>query len=518
MRKYLLSFCISVLWHPVFAQDMNPSEIDTLINRTMRTFDVPGISAGIVKDGKVVYAKGFGVNSLSEKQKVDEKTRFGIASNSKAFTAATIGILVDEGKINWDDPVRKYIPEFKLYDPYVSENFTIRDLLTHRSGLGLGAGDLMLFPDSNNFTLPDIIHNLQFLKPVSGFRTKFDYDNNLYVVAGELVARVSGMSWDEFVESRILKPLHMDHSAACYERLADKSNVAAPHAPVNGKLEVVARDNFKLGHSAGGMICSIEDMNKWMMAQLNHGISAGDSQRIFSKKAQEEMWSPQTILPVRGPGPYNTHFSAYGMGFFLSDVKGYKQVAHTGGLAGMVTQVTLIPELNLGIVVLTNQEAGSAFSAITNQLKDHYLGLTGTDRVKEYGEALKHRQENAGKIVDSVWHISDDAYRKKSTAAFAPYAGTYEDPWFGKVTISEKNGKLYFLSARAYKIQGEMYYFRGNTFLVKWQDRSMNADAFVSFCLDDEGHGNAFTMKTISPATDFSFDFQDLDFKRSAKP
>src|SRR6476620_8967904 len=209
---------------------MSSKKIDQLVENTMKTFDVPGIAVAVVKDGKVIHSKGYGVRSLNTKEKVDENTLFGIASNSKAFTAATLGILVDEGKIKWDDKVRDYIPEFKLYSPFVTEEFTIRDLLTHRSGLGLGAGDLMFFPDSSDFTLKDLIYNLRFLKPVSSFRTKYDYDNNLYIVAGEVVSRVSGKSWDDFVEERILGPLGMTHSACSFDRLKDKTNVIDGHA------------------------------------------------------------------------------------------------------------------------------------------------------------------------------------------------------------------------------------------------------------------------------------------------
>jgi len=200
MQKSIISFLFSILTISVCAQPLTSKQIDELAARSMKAFDVPGIAVAVIKDGKVIHSKGYGVRSLNTMQPVDENTLFGIASNSKAFTAAALGILVDEGKIKWDDKVRKYIPEFQLYVPWVTEEFTIRDLLTHRSGMGLGAGDLMFFPDSSDFTLKDILHNLQFLKPVSSFRTKYDYDNNLYIVAGEGVARVSGQSWDDFVE------------------------------------------------------------------------------------------------------------------------------------------------------------------------------------------------------------------------------------------------------------------------------------------------------------------------------
>ena len=240
-----LIFCCST---SLYCQQLSNTQIDSLVERSMKAFDVPGIAVGIIKDGKIIHAKGYGVRSLNTKQQTDENTLFGIASNSKAFTCTALGMLVDEGKIKWDDKVRDYIPEFKLYSPYVTEEFTIRDLLTHRSGLGLGAGDLMFFPDSSDFELKDIIYNLRFLKQVSGFRTKYDYDNLLYIVAGEVLARVTGKSWDAFVEERIFKPLGMDKTAGSFDRLKDKSNVIEGHAAVNGKVQVIARSKIGRAH------------------------------------------------------------------------------------------------------------------------------------------------------------------------------------------------------------------------------------------------------------------------------
>ena len=206
--KFFVSALIVLFSHCIVtAQVMSTSQVDSLVERTLKTFDVPGIAVAIVKDDKIIHAKGYGVRSLNTMEKVDENTLYGIASNSKAFTAAALGMLADEGKLKWDDKVTDYIPEFKMYNPYVTDEFTIRDLLTHRSGLGLGAGDLMFWPDSNNFTLKDIIHNLRYLKQVSGFRTKYDYDNLMYIVAGEVVKRISGISWEDFIETRIMQPL-----------------------------------------------------------------------------------------------------------------------------------------------------------------------------------------------------------------------------------------------------------------------------------------------------------------------
>lgn len=516
MKKSATSFVLLIIYIISYSQPLSSKAIDSLAERSMKAFDVPGIAVAVIKDGKVIHSKGYGVRSLNTMQKVDENTLFGIASNSKAFTAAALGMLVDEGKIKWDDKVRDYVPEFKLYSPYVSEEFTIRDLLTHRSGLGLGAGDLMFFPDSSDFVLKDIIYNLRFLKPVSGFRTKYDYDNNLYIVAGEVIARVSGQSWDDFIEERIMKPIGMAHSAASPDRIKDKSNMIDGHAPVEGKVQVIARSSLKVGHSAGGINSSIADLSKWVMVQLANGkYGEGLNKQLFSEEAHEEMWTPQTIIPVHGPSPYNTHFAAYGLGFFISDVKGYKQISHTGGLEGMVTQITMIPELHLGIIVLTNQQEGGAFSSITNQIKDAYLGIKGTDRVAEYSGRRKQSVEGEKKLMDSIWHEINEAGKKITGNDYSLYTGTFTDKWFGDVFIAVKNGKLWFDSKRSPKLTGEMFAYKGNTFVVKWRDRSMDADAFVSFSLDENGKASSIAMKPISPLTDFSYDFQDLDLRRT---
>jgi CubicO group peptidase (beta-lactamase class C family) len=497
------------------SQEISTGSIDSLVEKTIASFRVPGIAVGVVKDGKIIHAKGYGFRSFKNRQPVTPNTQFGIASNSKAFTAAALGILVEQGKIKWEDHVRDYIPEFKLYDPYVTEHFTIKDLLTHRSGMGLGAGDLMFFPDSSDFTLKDIIYNLRFLPQVSEFRTKYDYDNNLYIVAGEVVARVSGISWDEFVEKNIFNPLGMGTTAGSYERLSSYQDVIDGHAPVNGEVQVIPRNTLRVGHAAGGIYSNINDLSKWLICLMNKGVSA-EGKRILSDATVKEMWTPQTILPVYNPGVYNVHFNSYGLGFFLSDVLGKIQVTHTGGLEGMVTQITMLPELKLGIIVLTNQQEGYAFYTITNTIKDSYLGSKKIDWLQRLVKARKDELEEATKITDSV-----EAEIKKATTAstydWKSFIGTYRDPWMGDVMILEKNGQPWLQMKRSPKLTGRMYPYKGTTMVVRWIDRSMDADAYVNFGLDEEGKGKSIRMKAISPLTDFSYDFHDLKFERVEK-
>ena len=512
MKRTVLFLLMAITYISVQAQ-LSSTTIDSLVNATMKTFEVPGIAVAIVKDGKVVHSKGYGVRSLANNLPVDENTLFGIASNSKAFTTAALGMLVDAGKIKWDDRVTDYIPEFKMYDPYVTDAFTIRDLLTHRSGLGLGSGDLMFFPDGGNFTKEEMIRNIRFLKPVSAFRTKYDYDNNLYMVAGEVIARVSGMSWEDFIEQKIMAPIGFTTSKASYNRVVNNTDIIDAHAPADGKVIMIPHDWNPNVDAAGGIMSNLTDLEKWVILQMNDG-RYGDGKQLFSKAVHEEMWSPQTIIQQQG-GPYNTHFSAYGLGWFLADVKGYKQVSHTGGLAGTVTQVTLIPELKLGIIVLTNQQQGVAFSTITNTIKDSYLGYPDRGWLKTYTARYNAGLENERKINEQI--AKDIATQQKNNppkTVDSLFTGTYNDKWFGDVIISEKNGALWFSSVKSPRLNGPISAYKGNTFIVKWTDRSFDADAFIMFGLDKDGKANSFTMAAISPLTDFSFDFQDLELKR----
>jgi CubicO group peptidase (beta-lactamase class C family) len=513
MRK-LIALLILLITCNSFAQ-ISEKQVDELVENTQKSFNVPGIAVAIVKDGKVVLSKGYGLKSILTKEKVDANTLFGIASNSKAFTTAALAMLVDEKKLNWDDKVIHYLPDFKMYNEYVTNEFTIRDLVTHRSGLGLGAGDLMIWPDGSDFKATDIIHNLQYLKPVSAFRTKYDYDNLLYIVAGEVIAKISGKSWCDFIEERIMKPLEMNHSAASFVRLKDSTNIIAPHVPTDGKLKIISRYKNQTFDAAAGIYSSVNDLSKWMILQLQNGKYGSEKQyQLFSKKEQNEMWSLQTIIPTNTRPPYNTHFSGYGLGWFLSDVKGYKQVTHTGGLEGIVTQTTLFPELNLGIVVLTNQQSGAAFSAITNTIKDSYLDIPFTNYVEMYSKREKDNIAAADKTTAEVWATVANNGKEKKKIDLKNYSGTYIDNWFGKIELSEKKGKLFFKSIRSPQLAGEVFFYKDNTFTVKWNNRSFNADAFLFFEMDEKGMSSSLKMKPISDLTDFSYDFQDLDFVR----
>ena len=499
-----------------FAQ-ISSQKIDSLVELALVKFKVAGAAVAVVKDGKIIHSKGYGVADLNTKKTVNENTDFQIASNTKAFTTTALAILEEEGKLKWTDKVKDHIPEFKMYNDYVTENFNILDLLTHRSGLGLGVGDLMFFPDGSNFTIKDVVTAFQYFTPVSAFRTQFDYDNLLYIVAGEVIARVSGMSYENFVQKRILEPLEMKNSFVG-SLLKDRSNLAAPHSSESGTIKAIDSYDIGMGSAAGGIFSNVTDMSKWMMLRMNKGKYGKDlKSRLFSLKNHNEMWRIHTVTETDRNPRYNSHFSGYGLGWDLSDVKGNLKVGHTGGLPGMLSIVTMYPDLNLGIVILTNTEngGGGLFSAVTNTIADSYLGLPDYGWINKYAFYMNQQKGAGDEVTKKVWAKAETA--KNTIIKNEDYVGIYEDKWFGKMEVFEKEKQLWIKSYRSPKLNGPMAYYNANSFAVKWEYQAMNCDAFAMFALDETGKAQSIKMKGISPNIDFSFDFHDLDLKRISK-
>ena len=498
----------------LFAQ-LSSTQIDSLVNNAMKIFKVAGSAVAIVKDGKIIYEKGFGVKSAKTNEPVNEHTNFAIASNSKAFTTAALAILVEEGKIKWTDKVVDHIPEFTMYNPYVQQNFNIQDLLTHRSGLGLGMGDLMFFPDGSDFTIDHLLSSFQYFKPVSAFRTKWDYDNLLYLVAGELIARKSGMTWEEFIKSRIFEPLKMDNSYAALDNMLNKDNLASPHNGDSGTLKVLPDFNEMINGAAGGIYSNVDDICNWMLLQLNKGKYGENLEnQLFVEESQREMWKIHTTMDASRNPRYNSHFAGYGLGWFLTDKKGNMEVSHTGGLPGMLSKTLLIPDLNLGIVVLTNTEPGGGglFYAVSAAIEDSYLGLDDFKWTDKLAKNLKDRAEKGDEVSKKVWETVEA--NKSIKVDETKFIGTYNDIWFGEMEVLKKGNQLWIKSQHSPKLNGAMYFYNANTFAIKWEYQDMNCDAFAMFSLDENGLAQSIKMKGISPNIDFSFDFQDLDLVR----
>ncbi|WP_178986553.1 serine hydrolase [Winogradskyella helgolandensis] len=513
LKRLFISFLI--VFSCLLNAQIEEQQLDDLIKETLTIFEVPGISVGIFKDGKIVYSKGHGVRSLTNKKDMNAETLVGVASNSKGFTCFALAMMVDAGKLNWDDKVRKHIPEFQLYDAWVTEEFTVRDLVTHRSGMGLGAGDLMFFPEGSDFTVSDIINNVKYLEPESSFRSEFAYNNNMFIIAGEVLKRVSGLSWEDFIETKIMKPVGMLSSKASYNRVKDKSNIIDAHTMTEGKVIQIPHDWSETANPAGGIVSNVLDMLTWAQFLMNDAVTE-HGERLLSEEQFHELWQLQTPLKVSADDSYASNFKGYGLGWFVADVKGgHKQVYHTGGLLGTVTQFTMIPDLDLGIVVLTNQMNGSAFSTITNTIKDAYLGYENRNWLEQYGK----RNEDFIKYNDSIKAAVYSKVEKAKTLKLLPkpkyIVGTYTDDWFGDVIISHdaKNGYV-IESSRSSRLFGELLPLNATTFVAKWNDRSYDADVYVKFTFNEKGEAISATMDYIAPITDFSFNFGDLELKK----
>jgi CubicO group peptidase (beta-lactamase class C family) len=514
LLKYL--FFIYLVPSTTFAQ-ISSKQIDSLVADALLKFKVAGVAIAVVKDGKVIHSKGYGLADINSKIAVNENTNFQIASNTKAFTTTALAILEEEGKIKWDDKVIDHISEFKMYDDYVTQNFNILDLLTHRSGLGLGAGDLMFYPDGTNFTIQDVVSCFQYFKPVSTFRTEFNYDNLLYMVAGEIIARSSGMSYELFVQKRIIEPLEMNNSFVGYLQ-KDKSNLAMPHSSESGILKTIDSYAIGIADAAGGIFSNVADLSKWMIVHLNKGRYGTDlNSSLFSLQNHTEMWRIHTVLETNQNPRYNSHFNGYGLGWFLSDVAGKLEVYHTGALPGMLSNVTMYPDLNLGIVILTNTENGGAglFSSVSNTIADSYLGLDDYAWIDKIFKWSNEDKNEGDSVTKKTWEQVE--LSKKNKVKNENFIGIYTDSWFGDVEVFEKNKQLWIKCYRSPKLNGPMAFYQENTFAIKWEYQAMNCDAFAMFYFDDTGKAQSIKMKGISPNIDFSFDFQDLDLVRKEK-
>ncbi|HEX5343322.1 MAG TPA: serine hydrolase [Duganella sp.] len=486
--------------------------LDADVNRALKTFDVPGMAIAIVKDGKVVTAKGYGVRKLGDPTPVDGKTLFEIASNSKAFTAAGLAMLVDEGKLAWDDPVTKHLPGFQMYDSYVTGQMTVRDLLVHRSGLGLGAGDLLWWP-STTFSSDDIIGKLRYIKPATSFRASYAYDNLLYIVAGKIIADKAGKPWGEAMQERILTPLGMTGTKTSVAEMLATSDYSAPHSKINDKISVVKPMPVPNAVGAVGINTNAEDIARWMTLLLNEGKMENGKQ-LFSAKQAAEMWTAQTPMRIREPKPAlaatKPNFFAYGLGFQLRDYKGRKIAMHGGALQGFYSTVLMVPEEKLGIAILTNAENSPAMASLYYRILDQYLKVQPTDWIKLYAdqEAEMHKEELArqGKLQGAR------AADSKPSLPLSAYDGEYEDAWYGKVSIREEGGKRIMRFERTPDLSGELEHFQHDSFIVRWKERNFNADAYVTFALNPDGSIERMKMEPISTETDFSYDFRDLNF------
>ncbi|MBD0325825.1 MAG: serine hydrolase [Pyrinomonadaceae bacterium] len=506
--------CLLLLIAPLssFAQtDMAArlKEIDEYAQKAMQDWRVPGFAIAIVKDDAVVFAKGYGVRKMGETTPVDERTLFAIASNTKAFTAAALATLVDEKKIKWDDPVTQYLPGFQLYDPYVTRELTIRDLISHRSGLATFGGDLLWYDTTYN--RDEILRRIRHLKPTSSFRSKYGYQNVMFLAAGQIVAAVTGKSWDDYIRERFLTPLGMTTTTTTITAFKSTDNIAAPHNELDGKMRVVRYSNVDGVGPAASLNSNVAEMAQWLRLQLARGKFNG--KQIFSAASSREMWSPQTIVPIsESSEKFNPtrHFNTYGLGWFLSDYHGRKVVSHGGGLDGMISQTAMMPEENLGVVVLTNSETSLA-SILVNKTFDVFLGVAKRDWS---AELLARVNQGKAAAQDAEKKLEDErAKNTKPSLALAQYAGRYTGAMYGDARITEENGKLVIRLAPAPNFVGDLEHWQYDTFRVKWRDTVSYPfpKGFITFNLNAQGKVDEMKIDVPNP----DFDFKELEFKRA---
>jgi CubicO group peptidase (beta-lactamase class C family) len=501
-----------------------PADLDAYAQHVLEAFETPGMSVAIVERGQPTVLRSYGVRRMGQPAQVDENTLFAIGSTTKAFTSAVLATMVDEGKLTWDTRVSDVLPGFKLQDAYASSEMTVRDLLVHRSGLGLGAGDLLFYPPSER-SRAEIVHSLRYIKPASSFRSTFAYSNMMYLVAGEVIKAVGGASWEEAVRQRIFDPLQMISTTTSSVLPAD-ANRAWPHSRVTTDMRgdgpvvaLTAPANIDIVGPAGSIQSSTADIARWLELQLGRGLDPRTSKRVFSEAQAREMWTPQMVVPVasnpQGLEAAQAAYKAYSLGWLVSDFRGTQIVAHGGGVPGMVVLLAIVPSRDVAFAIFLNSEETHALSAMQYMLLDHYLGVASPDWT---GALVTARQARIASGREAL--AADAAGQKKRVTAKARgpslpldgYAGRYRDAWYGDATIERTATGLNIRLERTPALAGPLEHVRFDTFVARWADRSLE-DAYVTFALDADGAIDRMTMKAVSPLADFSFDYPDLLFK-----
>ncbi len=483
-------------------------ELDAKFEKVLIDYNIPGMAVAIVKDGQVLLSKGYGVKKTNSNEKVDDKTLFAIASNSKAFTSAALAILVDEGKIKWSDKVRAYLPYFELYNPYVSSEMTIQDLLSHRSGLATFSGDLIWYGTTHS--REEVIRRAKYLQPVHGFREAFGYSNIMYLAAGEVIEKVSGKSWDDFIKEKFFVPLGMKESNTSIRDFKPNGNIATPHNEVNGKnipIEYVNWDNI---NAAGSINSSVSELTQWIKLQLNKGTL--DGRKIWNEQRSYEMWENITAKPVNKWQRENMpsrHFSGYGLGWDVMEYGGMKVINHGGGYDGMISKTVLVPEINLGFVILTNN-ISSLPSTIAYDILDEYLGV----RDNKDWTAISLQSKKDGEAADKKAIEEDEAARIKNTKpslALKDYAGTYSSEMYGDVVISIGAGDKLIIDFKPTALfKGELTHWHYDTFQLSWTTQMMLPKGKATFVLDAEGKPTELKVVVENP----DFDFTELKLLR----
>ncbi|MEX2150458.1 MAG: serine hydrolase [Steroidobacteraceae bacterium] len=499
-----------------------PEGFDARVEELMRQQDIPGAVVAIVENGETTLARGYGVKNLQHPQPVGPDSLFQIGSTTKAFTAAALAILVDEGKIRWDDPVIDHLPGFRMYDPWVTREMTIRDLLVHRSGLGRGQGDLLYVP-ATTISRAETVKRLRHLKPATSFRSTFAYDNILYIVAGELIEAVTGVTWEAFVRDRLLRPAGMMTSVTNDADRLIAADRAFPHGRMGeilgvGKQQPLNEKAVALGANsapAGAIAAGANDLARWLGVQLAGGGVPGSDSQLFTEASAREMWQPVVPIPITPlPGPLadaTPRFRAYALGWIVQDYRGHRILQHGGGTQGFRAIVVLIPEKKTGFAIANNSDDNAFVPGLTYELLDHYLGQPKHDWPGAYEEFFAARSAAA---IEAIRAAAAARPQSAPSLPLAGYAGNYADPWYGPIAIREQGGALSIEFLQTPGMTGPLEHWAYDTFIVRWPDRLIEP-AYVTFALDAGGRPERISMKAVSPVADFSFDYHDLAFSPS---
>jgi CubicO group peptidase (beta-lactamase class C family) len=483
--------------------------LDAYFIRALTDWDVPGMAVAIVKDGRVVIEKGYGVRERGKPGHVDDRTLFAIASNTKAFTAAAIAALVDQQKVGWDEPVRQYLPRFELQDPLASADLRVRDLLSHRSGLGTFSGDLLWY--NTTFDVEDVLRRARYLQPRSPFRTTYGYSNLMFLAAGQVVATASGTTWDGFVQAHFLNPLGMKDTLTSVRAVPGRENVATPHGPVGTGSRPYPWYDSQAGGAAGGLVSSAHDMTRWLLLQLGRGTL--DGRQYFSEEQARTMWTPHVSLTIsresESASP-TTHFNAYGLGWMLRDYRGRLIASHGGGLDGMYSAVAIVPDERLGIVVLTNAMTGIG-DALVMRVIDAYLppstGLPARDWSVEGLERARAQQRTRAARVANVRQVHVPGTRP--SLPIQQYAGRYTGRFYGDAVVTLEHGTLVMRLLANPQLVADLTHLQLDTFVLAWRhDFPWFSEGTAQFILDKEAQ--VAELKLDVPNEDFWFDEIDL--------
>jgi CubicO group peptidase (beta-lactamase class C family) len=514
MMKKLSALLLMMLFIPLFyGQDIDQKleELDRYYGQAVSDWNVPGMAVAIVLDGELVFSKGYGTRNIDTGEGVDGNTLFAVASNSKAFTTAAMAMLVDEGKLDWDDRVRDYLPWFGLYDPYVSDHFTIRDLLTHRSGLKTFSGDLIWY--GTRWSREEVVRKAKYLEPSFGFRSGYGYSNIMYLTAGLIIEEVSGMSWDDFITTRILEPIQMERTLSTIRALPEMDNVSAPHNDHHNGIITINWLNWDNIAPAGGLISSANDMAKWLIFQLNKGVT-GSGDTLLPEHSFDEMWTavtPQAVSSWSAETWPSTHFKAYGLGWAMFDYHGRKVLGHGGGYDGFISNTTFVPEEGLGMVFLTNKNSSLYYPLKFKTLdvlldageeKDWSAEFLQRMSAREERDRLNREKAEEKRILDT-----------KPTLPAEAYPGTYHCRMYGDAKVYMEGEKMMLDLEPAEIFLGRLSHWQYNTWKLVFEKVPSLPPGLVNFIINEKGEVTEMQVDLPNP----DFDFTELKFMKSGK-